>query len=103
MNNIFRAKKRNMSRRIWSIDAAVLQRAFLYAGGVTAISRWLSAAIPPVRDRIRPTTPAGVAASGRIGETPRGFHLFELALSSRDELLDMLAKAGIEYDPRYFE
>ena len=23
--------------------------------------------------------------------------------SSRDELLDMLAKAGIEYDPRYFE
>ena len=25
------------------------------------------------------------------------------ARSSRDELLDMLAKAGIEYDPRYFE
>jgi putative transposase len=23
--------------------------------------------------------------------------------SSRDELLDMLAKAGVEYDPRYFE
>src|SRR5262252_352095 len=25
------------------------------------------------------------------------------ARSSREELLDMLAKAGIEYDPRYFE
>src|SRR4051794_2905954 len=25
------------------------------------------------------------------------------ARSSRDELLDLLAKAGIEYDPRYFE
>jgi hypothetical protein len=25
------------------------------------------------------------------------------ARSSRDELLDMSAKAGIEYDPRYFE
>jgi len=35
-----------------------------YAGGVTAISRWLSAATPPVTIRTKRPTPAGVAALG---------------------------------------
>src|SRR5439155_11285285 len=34
-------------------------QASLYAGGVAAISRWLSAATPPVHDRTNPTTPEG--------------------------------------------
>src|SRR5438045_2298857 len=73
----------------------------LYAGGVTAISRWLSAATPPARDCHSPATPVGVAASRRIGETPRGFHLSEPPLPSGvcDEESRRPHRAGMAFAP----
>ena len=47
---------------------------FLYAGGVTAISRWLSAATPPEKGCEKQPTPEGVAATERNQDaaTPAG-------------------------------
>src|SRR5262249_43180055 len=47
--------------------------AVFYAGGVTAISRWLSAATPPEKRCEKRLTPAGVAATpaGVVDNTDR--------------------------------
>src|SRR5947209_14215978 len=52
-------RSRSLKLRSFDEQADRTGQASLYAGGVTAISRWLSAATPPVQDRTNPTTPAG--------------------------------------------
>jgi hypothetical protein len=49
--------------KTYGVNLQIVRGRIFYAGGVAAISRWLSAAIPPVDDGDKSTTPEGNAVN----------------------------------------
>ena len=79
------------------------------AGGLSAISRWLSEATPPVT--IKQADASRQGCQHHPNDQINGINLSYITnqeehhskLSFRDELVTFLEKASVRYDPKYLD
>ena len=71
-------------------------------GGFEAISRWLSAATPPVTGHHRFFNSVSRRDDSLV-ERIANQEEHHRVKSFREELVEMLNRAGIEYDPKYLD